>query len=125
MSPSIPSPEGSLRASSTNSLSLTTFLSFPFSTIMTSSPLKHWNGSCLTSPSKAPAWAPVASTNGALFLPELSTSNLGTIAWVLNLMLAVTIKATSITNTPRRRVLGSPWLKNTAIATMKNTKKRR
>ena len=37
-----------------------------------------WSGSCLTSPSNAPAFAPVASMNGACFWPALSTTTLGT-----------------------------------------------
>jgi len=36
-----------------------------------------WNGSCLTSPRSAPAWAPVASMNGAMVLPWFDTRSLG------------------------------------------------
>jgi len=39
-----------------------------------------WNGSCRTSPSSAPACAPVASRNGAVFVSPLFTSRFGIIA---------------------------------------------
>ena len=38
-----------------------------------------WNGSCLTSPRRAPAWVPVASTNGGISPRSCPTRSLGTI----------------------------------------------
>ena len=39
-----------------------------------------WNGSCLTSPSSAPAWVPVASMNGGRSPGSWPTRSLGTMA---------------------------------------------
>ena len=39
-----------------------------------------WNGSCLTSPRRAPACVPVASTNGGISPASWPTSTFGTIA---------------------------------------------
>ena len=39
-----------------------------------------WNGSCLTSPRRAPAWVPVASTNGGMSPGSCPTSTFGTMA---------------------------------------------
>ncbi len=64
-----------------------------------------WKGSCLTSPSSAPACAPVASTKGAFVLPQLSTSNFGTRTVFLKRMLESTIMLRSTTNIPMRRVV--------------------
>jgi hypothetical protein len=38
-----------------------------------------WNGSWRTSPSSAPAWAPVASSNGAVLVSALFTMRFGII----------------------------------------------